>query len=177
MYADQTGLAWINPSPNMKSLNAALLYPGPGTLETTSLSVGRGSDRAFLAYGAPWVDAGAVEKNLSARKIPGIPFEVCSCVPTAAGFSYKGKRCYGVCVSALDRERFDPVQAGLHLAQAFYETHPRFFNAYGGFATEVGDREAWGLLTKGHAKPEILLKRWSVGLDSFREVRKRYLLY
>ena len=177
MYYDQTGLAWVNPSPNMKSLNAAILYPGPGTLETTSLSVGRGTDSAFLAYGAPWVDAARVVKNLSARNIPGIRFEACSFVPTAPGFSYKGATCFGVRLVVLDRERLDPVQAGLHMAQAFHETHPQRFKAYEGFSTEVGDREAWGLLTKGQTKPEILLERWSVELDSFREVRKRYLLY
>jgi uncharacterized protein YbbC (DUF1343 family) len=177
MYFDQTGLAWINPSPNMKSLNAAILYPGPGTLETTSLSVGRGTARAFLAYGAPWVDAAAVIKNLSARKIPGIEFEACSFVPTTPGFSYKGRTCYGVCVTELDRELLDPVQAGLHLVQSFSDTHPGRFKAYGGFATEVGDREAWGLLTKSAMRPEQLLERWDVALQRFMVIRKRYLIY
>jgi uncharacterized protein YbbC (DUF1343 family) len=177
MYQDQTGLAWINPSPNMKSLTAALLYPGPGTLETTSLSVGRGTDRAFLAYGAPWADAAAVIRNLSRRKIPGIKFEACSFVPTAPGFSYRGRTCNGVCVTELDRERLDPVLAGLHLVQAFYETHPWRFKAYEGFSTEVGDREVWSLLTKGKVSPEAVLGRWRVDLARFRIVRERYLLY
>jgi uncharacterized protein YbbC (DUF1343 family) len=177
LYYDQTGLAWINPSPNMKSVNAAILYPGPGTLETTSLSVGRGTDRAFLAYGAPWVNAAAVINNLSVRNIPGVQFEACSFVPTTPGFSYRGATCYGVCITGLDRKLLDPVQAGLHLVQAFYETHPRRFKAYGGFATEVGDREAWGLLTKGKMSPEAVLERWSTDLVRFRIVRDRYLLY
>jgi len=177
MYQDQTGLAWINPSPNMKSLTAALLYPGPGTLETTSLSVGRGTDKAFLAYGAPWVDAAAVIKNLSRRKIPGIKFEACSFVPTASGFSYRGRTCNGVCVTELDRERLDPVLAGLHLVQAFYETHPQRFKAYEGFSTEMGDREVWSLLTKGKMAPEAVLARWRADLARFRGVRERYLLY
>jgi uncharacterized protein YbbC (DUF1343 family) len=177
MYYDQTGLDWINPSPNMKSLNAALLYPGPGALETTSLSVGRGTDRAFLAYGAPWVNAAAVMKNLSLRNIPGIQFEACSFVPTTPGFSYRGKTCSGVCVSGLDRERLDPVQVGLHLVQAFYETHPQRFRAYEGFATEEGDRETWGLLTKKGERPEVVLERWNPGLERFRKLRERYLLY
>jgi uncharacterized protein YbbC (DUF1343 family) len=177
MYQDQTGLAWINPSPNMKSLTAALLYPGPGTLETTSLSVGRGTDRAFMAYGAPWVDAAAVIKNLSKRKIPGIKFEACSFVPTAPGFSYRGRTCNGVCVTEQDREQFDPILAGLHLVQAFYETHPRSFKAYEGFSTEVGDREAWSLLTKGKQSPEAVLGRWRADLVRFMIVRERYLLY
>lgn len=177
MYYDETGLAWVNPSPNMKSLKAALLYPGPGTLETTSLSVGRGTERAFLAYGAPWVDAAAVIKNLSLRNIPGIRFEACSFVPLTAGFSYRGKSCYGVCVTELDKERLDPVLAGLHLVQAFYETHPKRFKAYEGFATEVGDRGAWGLLTKNKMKPEKVLEGWNQGLDRFKKQRERYLLY
>jgi len=177
MLYDQTGLPWINPSPNMKSLDAALLYPGPGTLETTSLSVGRGSDRAFLVYGAPWADAGKVAFNLSRRNIPGIRFEACSFIPQTPGFSYRGIECHGVCLTVLDRERFDPVLTGLHLVQAFHEVHPLRFRAYEGFATEVGDREAWGLLTKSRIKPEKLLERWEGPLKQFRETRKRYLLY
>lgn len=177
MYYDQTGLTWINPSPNMRSVDAAILYPGPGTLETTSLSVGRGTERAFLAYGAPWVDAGAVIKNVTARKIPGITFKACSFVPTTPGFSHRGKNCYGICATDLDRELFDPVQAGLHLIQAFHETHPQRFKAYEGFATEVGDREAWGLLTKNGMSPDTVLERWSGALERFRQQRKRYLIY
>jgi uncharacterized protein YbbC (DUF1343 family) len=177
MYYDQTGLAWINPSPNMKNLNAAIVYPGPGTLETTSLSVGRGTDRAFLAYGAPWVDASAVVKNLSARNIPGIQFEACSFVPTTPGFSYRGTTCYGVCLNIKDRERLDPVLAGLHLVQAFYETHPHRFRAYEGFATETGDREAWRLLTKGKMSPEDVHKRWNADLKRFMKIRDQFLLY
>jgi uncharacterized protein YbbC (DUF1343 family) len=177
LYFDQTGLTWINPSPNMRSLNAALLYPGLGTLETTSLSVGRGTGRAFLAYGAPWVNATVVIKNLSRRNIPGIRFEACSFVPTTPGFSYKGKICYGVCVADLDRERLDPIQAGLQLLQAFYETHPQRFKAYEGFSTEVGDREAWDMLTKSSMKPELVLERWNQGVDRFRKLRECYLLY
>jgi uncharacterized protein YbbC (DUF1343 family) len=177
MYFDQTGLTWINPSPNMKNLNAAILYPGPGTLETTSLSVGRGTAKAFLAYGAPWVDAALVLKNLSARKIPGITFEACSFIPTTPGFSYKGRICYGVCVTALDREILDPIQVGLHLVQAFHETHPLRFKAYEGFATETGDRTVWESLTKARKSPESVIEEWNRKLNRFMEIRKLYLIY
>ena len=177
MYYDQTGLAWINPSPNMRSLDAAILYPGPGTLETTNLSVGRGTNKAFLAYGAPWVDAEAVVKNLSMRNLPGIRFEACAFVPTASGFSYKGTACYGVCLTVTDRERLDPVQAGLHMAQAFHETHPQRFKAYEGFATETGDREAWRLLTSGRMFPGKVQERWYEAEVRFRKIRDRYLIY
>ncbi|KAA0891653.1 DUF1343 domain-containing protein [Oryzomonas rubra] len=177
MYFDATGLTWINPSPNMKSLPAAILYPGLGTLETADLSVGRGTERPFLAYGAPWADGAAVARNLAGRSIPGISFTPCSFVPTAAGHPYRGKRCSGVCVAALDRDRLDPVLAGLHLAQAFYETHPRQFKVSEGFGTEVGDREAWRLLKQKGVTPLDVVRRWDEDLERFRKVRGRYLLY
>ncbi|QEM69524.1 DUF1343 domain-containing protein [Geobacter sp. FeAm09] len=177
MYYDATGLPWVNPSPNMKSLTAAILYPGPGTLETADLSVGRGTDRSFLAYGAPWVDGAAVARNLAARTIPGIRFAPCSFVPTAAGHPYRGKHCSGVCVTALDRDRLDPPLAGLHLAQAFYETYPGKFKVYEGFGTEVGDREAWPLLRQKGVTPRDVVRRWDRELERFKVVRSGYLLY
>jgi uncharacterized protein YbbC (DUF1343 family) len=177
MLFDQTGVNWINPSPNMKSLSAAILYPGPGILETTNLSVGRGTGRPFEMYGAPWVNAENVLKNLRVRTIPGVAFAVVEFVPTAAGHPYRGKACYGVRVVITDREQFDPILAGLHLVQAFYQTHPRQFKRYGGFATEAGDREAWDLLTKMGMPPEFVAGRWTEGLEQFRKLREKHLLY
>ena len=177
MYFDDTGLAWINPSPNMKSLSAAILYPGLGVLETADLSVGRGTKSPFLAYGAPWVDGAAVARNLAGRDIPGITFRACSFVPTAAGHPYRGKQCFGVCVASLERDRLDPILAGLHLVQAFYETYPRRFRVYEGFGTEVGDRKAWGLLRQKGVTPLDVARRWDKELERFRVVRSRYLLY
>lgn len=177
MYFDQTGLTWINPSPNMKSLAAAMLYPGPGILETANLSVGRGTSRPFEIYGAPWVNAAAVLRNLKSCTIPGVSFTSTEFVPTAAGHPYRGKICYGVSVIITDRDQFDPVLTGLHLVQAFYETHPQRFKAYEGFATEVGDREAWGLLTRTGMSPDAVAGRWTEGVQRFRKLREQYLLY
>jgi len=177
MYFDQTALPWINPSPNMKSLEAALLYPGLGILETTSISVGRGTERPFQLYGAPWVDSGRVVANLERRRIPGLIFARASFVPDAPGHSYRGKSCYGVSVTITEREKLDPTLAGLHLVQAFYETHPERFRRYEGFATEVGDSEVWNLLTAKRVAPEVVAKRWKSDLERFSRVRERYLLY
>jgi len=177
MYYDQTGLPWVNPSPNMRSLNAAILYPGPGTLETTNLSVARGTERAFLAYGAPWVDGAAVAANLARRAIPGIAFEPCSFTATTPGTSHAGKRSSGVCIVSIDRDRLDPVLAGLHLTQAFYETHPQRFKAYEGFATETGDKAVWRLLTEAREKPERVIDRWNEGVNRFKTIREGYLIY
>lgn len=177
MHLDQTGLVWINPSPNMKSLTAAILYPGPGILETTNLSVGRGTERPFQVYGAPWVDAVAVTGNLNARKIPGVVFEQCSFVPTAPGHPYRGKKCYGVSIKTIEREVLNPLLVGLHLVQAFYEVHPTQFRAKDGFAIEVGDNAVWDLLTTQKKNPEEVISRWKDGEDYFRKLREPYLLY
>ncbi|MBI5485681.1 MAG: DUF1343 domain-containing protein [Deltaproteobacteria bacterium] len=177
MHYDQTGLTWVNPSPNMKSPEAALLYPGLGILETSNLSVGRGTERPFQLYGAPWVNAAAVMDNLAKRSIPGLSFAPASFVPTTPGHPHRGRSCHGVSVTVTDREKLDPVLAGLQLVQAFYETHPDHFRAYGGFATEVGDREAWNLLTRKRMAPELVTGRWKEDLERFRRVRERYLLY
>lgn len=177
MFYDETGLAWINPSPNMKSLDAALLYPGLGTLETANLSVGRGTARPFEVYGAPWVDAQAVARNLAARAIPGISFAVCDFVPTAVGHPYRGKTCHGIGITAIDRKLLDPVVAGLHLVQAFYQAQPGQLRSKEGFAIEVGDSEAWKMLTQEGKTPEEVAVRWREGIERFRKMRERYLLY
>jgi uncharacterized protein YbbC (DUF1343 family) len=177
MYLDDTGLGWVNPSPNMKSLDAAILYPGLGVLETTNLSVGRGTERPFLMYGAPWVDAGVVIANLARREIPGLRFTPCSFVPGTPGHPHNGKRCFGVSVTVTNREKLDPILAGLHLLQAIYETHPDRFRSYKGFATEVGEREVWTLLTDKRMTPQAVADRWKIDLERFRMVRERYLLY
>jgi uncharacterized protein YbbC (DUF1343 family) len=177
MLQDATGLNWVNPSPNMKSLDAAILYPGLGVLETTNLSVGRGTDRPFQMFGAPWIDAGEVLANLERRKIPGLIFSANSFIPGTPGHPHAGKRCFGVKVTVTDRGRLDPIVAGLHLIQAFYESHPERFRSYEGFATETGDREVWALLTGKRMKPELVAERWNKDLVRFKEMRERYLLY
>jgi uncharacterized protein YbbC (DUF1343 family) len=175
MYYDETGLAWINTSPNMRSLHAALLYSGPGTLETVNLSVGRGTEQPFEVYGAPWVDAEALLRNLSARTIPGVSFSAREFVP--AGHPYRGKTCRGVGITVLDRKLFDPILTGLHLLQAFYQVQPEQLRQKQGFAIEVGDDEVWTLLTKGGRTPEEVAARWQEGTERFRELREQYLLY
>ncbi len=177
MYFSDTGLIWINPSPNMKSETAALLYPGLGTLETTNLSVARGTAQPFQMYGAPWVNAQAMVNNLAKRRIPGINFTPVEFIPTAKGFSHLGKTCYGVSATITDRKLLDPVLAGLHLAQAFYEVHPNSFKSYEGFATETGDKNTWALLTAKRMTPEMVAGRWIDELERFKKVREKYLLY
>lgn len=176
MYFDETGQKWVNPSPNMTSLDAAILYPGLGILETTNLSVGRGTDQPFQVYGAPWVDNTAVIANLAKRSIRGIKITPCTFVP-AEPHPYAGKVCSGVRVSISNRNELDPILAGLQLLQAIAETHPGSFRAYTGFATELGDSETWNHLSKKEKAPQDVTTGWDADLKRFNKVRDRYLLY
>ncbi len=177
MYFDDTGLAWVNPSPNMKSQTAAILYPGFGILESANLSVGRGTAHPFEMYGAPWVDSAAVLRHLAPIHLPGISFASCEFVPTAAEHPYYGKTCYGIRILSIDRTRLDPVLTGLHLLQAFYEAHPNQFTSGTGFAVMVGDDNVWEMLTRLGKSPEDAARRWEDDLEWFETVREPYLLY
>ncbi|MCI0515147.1 DUF1343 domain-containing protein, partial [candidate division KSB1 bacterium] len=96
MYFDETGLAWINPSPNMKTLTGAILYPGPGCLETTNLSMGRGTETPFEIYGAPWLNGKALAQKMNSYQLPGIRFVPWQFKPSASQFIYYNELCYGV---------------------------------------------------------------------------------
>ena len=177
MYFDETGLEWINPSPNMKSLTAAILYPGLGVLETCTLSVGRGTEAPFQKYGAPWINLADVEQRLTAIQIPGLTLAACSFVPTAKGHPYAGQSCSGVCITEIDRAKLNPVLAGLQLVQAFYGLYPEKFRAKEGFAIEVGSTQVWDLVTQKGQSPELIVGGWKEDLERFRLLREKSLLY
>jgi len=121
-YWDATGLEWVNPSPNIRSLNQALLYPGVGLLETTNVSVGRGTDAPFECLGAPWIDGRSLAAELRAANLPGVV-----CVPiafTPAASKFAGQRCGGVNFAVTDRQRFRPASLGLHVACALHKLYP-----------------------------------------------------
>lgn len=118
---DATGLEWINPSPNMRSLAEAFLYPGIGLLEFTNLSVGRGTDTPFEVVGAPWLDGHGLAAALTARRIPGVVFVPIRFTPTASRF--KGAECGGVNIIVTDRDHFEPVRTGLEIAVAIRRLH------------------------------------------------------
>ena len=177
MYFDQTGLHWEHPSPNMKTMNGAILYPGPGTGETTMLSTGRGLDRPFEKYGAPYMDGRAVAENLANRDTPGVRFVATTFEPTAPYHRYRYEECGGVFAIVYDREKLNSVLAGLHMFQAMYETHPEEYTATGGFRTSMGNGEVWGMLTEEGKSPEEILEFLQPELDEFKAIRENYLIY
>jgi len=113
-YFDVTGLKWVNPSPNIRNLTEAILYTGIGLLETTNISVGRGTDTPFELLGAPWIDGERLALALNRIDLPGINFTPVSFTPDASKFA--GELCNGVTFTITDRSQFDSVRTGLEIA-------------------------------------------------------------
>lgn len=175
MLWGDTGLTWVNPSPNMKDPVAALLYPGFGPLEATNISVARGTEKPFHRYGAPWLDSAAVLENLP--DLPGIRFSAAHFTPAAAGHPYLGKHCNGVEITITGQAHADLPLAGLHLARAIHRAHPAQYKAASGFHGMLGDRRAWRMLMVEGAPPEQVTDRWRADIETFRKRREKYLLY
>ena len=116
MWFDETNQTWINPSPNMRNLTQATLYPGIGLLETTNLSVGRGTDTPFEIIGAPWLDGQKLSRVLNRKNLSGVRFVPIKFTPRASVF--KGEKCHGVNVIIVDRNQFKPIKTGLEIALA-----------------------------------------------------------
>lgn len=121
-WYDATGLVWTNPSPNMRRLTAAALYPGVGLLEFTNVSVGRGTDTPFEVFGAPYIAARTLAEALNAEGLPGVRFVPFRFTPTASVF--QGEACGGVQLLATDRDRLNAVQVGLTLAVTLRRLYP-----------------------------------------------------
>jgi uncharacterized protein YbbC (DUF1343 family) len=127
MWQDETGLPWRNPSPNIRSLDAALIYSGTVLFEGTNLSEGRGTAYPFQLIGAPWLgDAGAIAKELRAKRIPGVVFDS-TLVTIEAGQKWGGQRIPMVTIVVADRDAVRPYQVGLELLRAIYRRHPKEF--------------------------------------------------
>ena len=170
---DRTGLTWVNPSPNMRTPLQAVLYPGIGLLETTNLSVGRGTDTPFEWIGAPWMRASELASWINDRALRGI-----RCVPTSftpASSKFKGELCHGVRFLITDRATFRPVSFGFELACALRDVHGDAWES-AKLARLLCDGRALELITDG-ANPEKIEAEYQAELTDFLIRRDRYLLY
>lgn len=168
---DATGLEWINPSPNMRSLTQAFLYPGIGLLEFTNLSVGRGTDTPFEVVGAPWLDGRGLAAALTARRIPGAAFVPIRFKPAVSRFA--GEDCGGVNVVITDREQFDPVRVGLEIAVALRRVHPDDWDP-NRLATLLLNRKALDAIRAGEDAQSVL-EIAAADLRAFALRRTRFL--
>jgi uncharacterized protein YbbC (DUF1343 family)/CubicO group peptidase (beta-lactamase class C family) len=173
MWFDQTALMWVNPSPNMRSLTEATIYPGIGLLETTNLSVGRGTDTPFEVIGAPWLDGQRLAGYLNSRQIPGVRFVPVRFTPKASVF--KNEECGGVNIIVTDRARFRPVQAGLEVAVALRRLYPVEWKV-DDYARLLVNSETLAAVKRAD-EPEGIARLWADELSEFRRARARALLY
>lgn len=170
---DRTGLTWHNPSPNMRHLTAALLYPGVGLIELTNVSVGRGTERPFEWVGAPWIDARKLAATLNVRKLPGVRFVPVYRTPTSS--THKDKRCGGIDIIVDDWATVRPVRVGLELAEALRAMYPRDWQTKNYDRLLVHKATYDGVLA---STPVPALERaWQPGLDAFAKRRASALLY
>jgi len=168
---DKTGLAWVDPSPNIRSLDAALLYPGIALLEATNVSVGRGTDAPFRRVGAPWVDRDALAQVLANE--PGVSIEATTFTPTSS--RHAGKLCRGIALRIIDPDRLDAVHLGLRIAHQLLKQHRAAWKAQG-LLTLLGNRTAFNQLVGGAAVDDIIAS-WRQPLAEFDQRRQRFLLY
>lgn len=170
---DVTGLVWINPSPNMRSLAEAVLYPGIGLLETTNLSVGRGTDTPFEVVGAPWLDGRRLAASLNDTDLPGVRFVPIRFTPTAS--KHAGHECRGINIIVTDRSRFQSVRTGLEIAVALRKLHPDDWNMRP-YLRLLGNQRAYDALAAGASAAEIETT-FHNDLKSFLARREEFLLY
>ena len=170
---DRTGLVWQNPSPNLRSVTEALLYPGIALLEATNVSVGRGTPAPFEHVGAPWIQGPKLAAALTAAGLAGAHFTATSFTPTSSTFA--GKACEGVEVRIDGSDAFDPIRAGLTIARALMTLYPADFQPKG-LLLLLGNQATYDALVRGDPVEKIVAS-WSPDLAAFALVRARYLLY
>jgi uncharacterized protein YbbC (DUF1343 family)/CubicO group peptidase (beta-lactamase class C family) len=172
-WYDSTGLAWINPSPNLRSLTEATLYPGVALVEGTNVSVGRGTDTPFELLGAPWINAGELAQYLNARDISGVRFVPVSFTPNAS--TYAGQKCQGVNIIVIERNAFDAPELGVELASALHRLYPEQYHLDRMIELLV-NQSAYDAIAKGE-DPRRIAEDWREPLEKFQQLRQKYLIY
>ena len=173
MFFDQTSLPWINPSPNMRSLTEAILYPGIGLLETTSLSVGRGTDTPFELIGAPYIDDARLASELNRAGLTGVRFVAVRFTPDASVF--KGQLCKGVNIILTDRDNCNVVDLGITIASKLQQLYPKEFGL-DKFNRLLVHKPTVDAIRSGKSLTQIK-SLWGADLNEFRARREKYLIY
>jgi len=170
---DETGIPWTNPSPNMRSLTEAILYPGIGLLETTALSVGRGTGTPFEVVGAPYIHDIKFAFELNKAGLPGVRFVPIRFMPSDSTF--KGQACGGASIILTDREHCQVVDIGITIASVLHRLYPQQFDIEK-FDKLLGHRATISAIKEGKSLAEIRAS-WSADLQEFRKRREPFLLY
>ena len=172
-WFDQTGLTWVNPSPNMRNLTQATLYPGLGAIEYANISVGRGTDQPFEQIGAPWIDGPRLAAALNARGLAGIRFYPVRFTPASS--VHANAACQGVFMVVTNRDQLQPTRVGMEIASALYTLHGDQFDVKTSERL-VGTPTALARVRAGE-DPAAIVASWAGAEATWRRLRSQYLLY
>ncbi len=173
MFFDQTGLKWVDPSPNMRSLTEAILYPGIGMLETTNLSVGRGTATPFELFGAPWLEGQKLAERLNAAELAGVRFDPVEFTPDSS--VHGGKHCGGVRITVTDRRALESVRMGLEVAHQLRGLYPDQWTVEK-YLRLMGNKRVHEALLAGKSVAEMV-PLYEPELEEFLKRRAKFLLY
>jgi uncharacterized protein YbbC (DUF1343 family) len=172
-WFDSTGLGWVNPSPNLRSVTEAALYPGVALIEGTNVSVGRGTDTPFELVGAPWIKSKELAAYLNGRGIAGVRFVPVTFTPTAS--AHAGQKCEGINISLVERNALDAPELGIELASALRTLYPTDFKMER-MADLLVNQAAYDGLVAGR-DPRRIAQDWQDELEKFQLLRQKYLIY
>ena len=174
-WQDETGLPWVNPSPNLRSLAALTNYPGTVYFEGTSLTEGRGTDRPFEQIGASWLNAQEVARVMNEKNLPGIKFEAITMQVDSTAAKFKGLNIPAIRFAITDRNAYRPVKTALLLIDEIKRQHPKDFAWRPSIDRLTGTDKVRLAIDAGQLGP--VLEQWDREAEQFREARKPYLLY
>jgi uncharacterized protein YbbC (DUF1343 family) len=183
-FFDQTGIKWVNPSPNLRSVDEAVLYPGVGMMDATNVSVGRGTSTPFEVFGAgtaagtsAWFNGKAVADYLTARNIPGVSFAATkfAVAEDANKYPYHGQTIEGVRMTVTNRVALDSPEMGIEILAALHHLYPTHFKLEKA-APLVANANVIAEIGMGE-DPRTIAHSWAAGLQKFKQQRARYLLY
>jgi len=183
-WFDSTGLEWVNPSPNLRSVTEEALYPGVALIEGTNVSVGRGTDSPFELVGAPWIKSREFAAYLNQRGIAGVRFVPVTFTPTPMAYTfpthvsmiaYTGMACPGVNIFVTDRNSFDAPELGMELAAALHKLYPNDFKIER-MQHLLENQGVYDALLAGE-DPRRIAQDWQDALEKFEAVRGKYLIY
>jgi len=172
-WFDSTALRWVNPSPNLRSLTEAALYPGVALVEGTNVSVGRGTDTPFEVMGAPWVNGPELAAYLNARRISGVRFVPVQFTPDAS--AYSGQVCQGVNLIVTERNALDAPELGVELAAVLHKLYPQQFHMEK-MIDILANPSVYDAISQGQ-DPRRIAEDWRDPLEQFEQLREKYLIY
>jgi uncharacterized protein YbbC (DUF1343 family) len=170
---ESTGIRWVPPSPNLRTIKGSILYPGIEILQSAGVSVGRGTQTPFEEFGAPWIDGAEVADRLNARQLPGVRFADQPFIPVSG--LYAGARCGGVGIRVTEPAAVRSMRMGVEIATILHKLYPTQFHAEK-LVTLLGNEDTVKQIEAGVA-PEQIVASWSASLASYDETRRKYFLY